>query len=201
MKQRENVVFSIPSGNFGNLTAGLMAKNMGLPIQHFIAATNINDIVPNYLTTGLFSPKPSRATLSNAMDVGNPSNFARMADLFQNDRTAMRNVITGFSFTDDETREAMKKVFTESNYMLEPHGAIGYLGLKKFHSQHPKCNGIFLETAHPAKFSEVVEQTLGQKIEIPISLKKFLSKEKATVKTPSCFLSFKKILAKTLQQN
>ena len=201
MKTRRDVVFSVPSGNFGNLTAGLIAMKMGLPIQHFIAATNINDVVPNYLRTGNFSPRPSNPTISNAMDVGNPSNFARMLNLFQNDHTAMRTLITGYSFTDDETRKAMKKVFTESNYILDPHGAIGYLGLKEFYSQHPKSNGIFFETAHPAKFRDVVEETLGEKIEIPISLKIFLSKEKNTLNAPADFLGFKKILAKALQQN
>jgi threonine synthase len=143
MKQRENAVFSIPSGNFGNLTAGLIAKKMGLPIQHFIAATNLNEVVPDYLRTGNFSPRASISTISNAMDVGNPSNFARMLNLFQNDHTAMCNLITGYSFTDDETQAAMKKVFIESDYMMDPHGAVGYLGLKKFHSQYPKSNGSF----------------------------------------------------------
>jgi len=201
MKQREDVVFSVPSGNFGNLTAGLIAKKMGLPIQRFIAATNINDIIPNYLTTGAFTPKPSKATISNAMDVGNPSNFARMLNLFQNGHTAMRNLITGYSFTDDETRTAMKKVFAVSNYVLDPHGAIGYLGLKNFQALHPKNIGVFFETAHPAKFRDVVEETLGKRIEIPPSLKIFLSKEKNTINTPSDFLGFKKILTKALQQN
>jgi len=198
MKKRENVVFSVPSGNFGNLTAGLIAKKMGLPIHHFIAAANINDVVPQYLRTGNFSPRTSNATISNAMDVGNPSNFARMLNLFQNDHTAMSKLITGYSFTDEETRFAMKKVLTESNYTLDPHGAVGYLGLKKCQPEHPKCAGIFFETAHPAKFRDVVEKALGQPIEIPTSLKIFLSKEKVTVKTPSDFLGFKKILANSL---
>jgi threonine synthase len=197
MKQREDVVFSVPSGNFGNLTAGLIVKKMGLPIQHFIAATNINDVVPEYLRTGNFSPRPSNTTISNAMDVGNPSNFARMLNLFQNDQTSMSNLISGYPFTDDETRAAMKKVFTESNYVLDPHGAVGYLGLKKYRMTD-NCSGVFLETAHPAKFKEVVEQTLEQAIEIPTSLKKFLSKEKVTVKTPSDFFGFKKILTNSL---
>lgn len=198
MKNREDVVFSIPSGNFGNLTAGLIAKKMGLPIQQFIAATNINDVVPEYLRSGNFLPRPSHVTISNAMDVGNPSNFARMLNLFQNDQHSMSNLITGYSFSDDETRAAMRKVFTELNYTLDPHGAVGYLGFKKYQTQHPKCAGIFFETAHPAKFKEVVEQTLEQVIEIPTSLKKFLVKEKVTVKTPSDFLGFKKVLANLL---
>jgi threonine synthase len=196
MKQKEKIVFSIPSGNFGNLTAGLMAKKMGLPIQHFIAATNINDIVPAYLNTGNFAARASQATISNAMDVGDPSNFARMLDLFKNDHAAMQNWITGYSFTDDETQSVMKKVFKHSNYILDPHGAVAYLGLRKFQNQHTdmECNGVFFETAHPAKFKEVVEQTLGQKIEVPATLQNFLQKEKVTIKTSPDFVTFKKIL-------
>jgi threonine synthase len=194
MKQRKETAFSIPSGNFGNLTAGLLAKKMGLPIQHFIAATNINDIVPTYLNTGNFSARPSQSTISNAMDVGNPSNFARMLDLFKHDLTAMRNWVTGYSFTDDETRSAMKKTFKEFNYKLDPHGAVAYLGLKKFQPQHPDCNGVFLETAHPAKFSEVVEQTLGQATEVPPSLQEFLHRKKIAIKTSSDFATFKQII-------
>lgn len=196
MKQKEKVVFSIPSGNFGNLTAGLIAKKMGLHVQHFVAATNINDIVPAYLQTGNFAARASQATISNAMDVGNPSNFARMLDLFKNDHAAMRNWITGYSFTDDETRSAMKKVFKQSNYILDPHGAVGYMGLMKYKTQSTDsdCGGIFFETAHPAKFNEVVEQTLGQKIEVPATLQNFLRKEKVTIKISPDFTSFKKIL-------
>lgn len=198
MKEQDHVVFAVPSGNFGNLTAGLIAKKMGLPIQQFIAATNINDIVPIYLNTGNFSPRPSSATISNAMDVGSPSNFARMLDLFQNDYSALSKLITGYSFTDDETRLAMKKVFEESSYTLDPHGAVGYLGLKKFQAQHPKINGIFLETAHPTKFIDVVEQTLQEKIEIPASLKNFITKKKVTIKASSDFSAIKKLLIEIL---
>jgi threonine synthase len=196
MKQKDKVVFSVPSGNFGNLTAGLIAKKIGLPIQHFIASTNINDIVPDYLETGKFSARSSEATISNAMDVGDPSNFSRMLDLFKNDYTAMRNRITGYSFTDDETRSAMRKVFKESNYILDPHGAVAYLGLKKFQNQHinSECTGVFFETAHPAKFKEVVEQVLNQKIVVPVTLQEFLQKEKVAIKIPLDFTAFKKIL-------
>lgn len=195
MKSKK-IIFSVPSGNFGNLTAGLIAKKMGLPVQHFIAATNINDIVPAYLATGNFSARASQATISNAMDVGNPSNFARMVDLFKNDLAAMNNWITGYSFTDDETRSIIKEVFKQSNYILDPHGAVAYLGLKKFQHQFsdPECHGVFFETAHPAKFKEVVEKALDKRIEIPVTLQKFLQKEKVTIKTSSDFTSFKKIL-------
>jgi threonine synthase len=187
-------VFSIPSGNFGNLTAGLIAKRMGLPIQHFIAATNINDIVPHYLTTKEFSPRSSASTISNAMDVGNPSNFARMLDLFHNTHSEMKSLIAGYSFTDEDTRNAMKEVFKKSNYTLDPHGAIGYLGLKKYQSQNPDSVGVFLETAHPAKFLDVVESTLQTKVEIPDGLRYFLSRKKTSIACNADFNSFKNLL-------
>ena len=194
MNHKNDIVFSVPSGNFGNLTAALIAKKMGLPVHHFVAATNINDVVPRYLNSGNFSAQTSQPTISNAMDVGNPSNFARMLDLFNDNRAEMQKWITGFSFTDTETQRAMRQVFSTSDYILDPHGAVGYLGLKKFQSQNPKCHGIFLETAHPAKFTEVVEQTLSQKIDVPERLHKFLQKEKVTIKTSSDYHSFRKII-------
>ncbi|HEV8511916.1 MAG TPA: threonine synthase [Cyclobacteriaceae bacterium] len=194
LPKNKNVVFSIPSGNFGNLTAGLIAKRMGLPIQHFVAATNINDIVPHYLTTKDFLPRSSASTISNAMDVGNPSNFARMLNLFHNNHSEMREQITGYSFTDEETREAMKEVFKKSKYTLDPHGAIGYLGLKKYQSQNLENVGVVLETAHPAKFLDVVESTLQTKLEIPDGLKFFLSKKKTSISCNADFNSFKNLL-------
>ena len=194
LAQKENVVFCVPSGNFGNLTAGLFAKRMGLPIQHFVAATNVNDIVPQYLATTDFSPRPSVQTINNAMDVGNPSNFARMLDLFHRDHTAMAREITGYSFSDEETQAAMIHVHKKSNYILDPHGAIGYLGLKKYLSNHSKAVGVFLETAHPAKFLEVVETTLNSSINIPDSLQRFLAGKKETIACTSIFADFKKLL-------
>jgi len=194
LPKNRNVVFSIPSGNFGNLTAGLMAKKMGLPIQHFVAATNINDIVPHYLTTKEFLPKSSASTISNAMDVGNPSNFARMLDLFQHDHSAMSSEITGYSFNDDETRATMRGVFEKLNYTLDPHGAIGYLGLKKYESRNPESVGVFLETAHPAKFLDVVESVLQRKVTIPDGLKLFLSGNKSSLACEADFISFKNLL-------
>lgn len=184
------VVFSVPSGNFGNLTAGLLAKKMGLPVHHFVAATNINDIVPGYLNSGVFSPKPSKPTISNAMDVGNPSNFARMLDLFDHDVEAMKKLITGYSFNDDETNRAMKSVFENSQYIIDPHGAIGYLGLKKFLSQNSTSTGVFLETAHPAKFIETVEATLHTTITIPPALRSLLDGEKKSIR---CLADFETI--------
>ena len=196
LPKNKNVVFSIPSGNFGNLTAGLIAKRMGLPIQHFIAATNINDIVPHYLTTKDFLPKSSSSTISNAMDVGNPSNFARMLDLFGHDHSGMKHEITGYSFTDEETRSVMREVFEKFSYTLDPHGAIGYLGLKKYQSHHPESVGVFLETAHPAKFLNVVESALQRKVPIPDALKLFLSGNKKSIACEADFLSFRNLLQK-----
>jgi threonine synthase len=196
LADRENVVFSVPSGNFGNLTAGLIAKKMGLPIHHFVAATNANDIVPHYLVTKKFLPKSSINTVSTAMDVGNPSNFARLLDLFHHDHSSMQKEITAYSFTDDDTRDAMMDVFSQSQYTLDPHGAVGYLGLKKFHAQHHEITGVFLETAHPAKFLEVVETTLQTKILMPDKLKAFLSRRKKSIACNAHFSSFKKLLLK-----
>src|SRR5690606_18228132 len=156
------VVFSVPSGNFGNLTGGLLAKRMGLPVQQFLACTNINDVVPEYLATRLFSPRPSKQTISNAMDVGNPSNFVRMLDLYDQDFNALTKDIKGYAFTDDQTRQAMRQVFEKINYTLDPHGAVGYLGLKQYQQDGEKVTGIFLETAHPGKFLDVVTNTLNQ---------------------------------------
>lgn len=186
------VVMSVPSGNFGNLTAGLMAQKMGLPVDHFIAATNVNDIVPHYLSTQLFAPKASVSTISNAMDVGNPSNFARMMDLFNNEWPLVRKHIVGYAFTDEETQQAMREVYKKEKYVLDPHGAIGYLGLKKYrlHLQR-KINGIFLETAHPAKFKEVVDAVLETNIAIPEKLKQFMGQEKRSIKMPADFKRLK----------
>jgi threonine synthase len=194
LANRERVVFSVPSGNFGNLTAGLIAQRMGLPIRHFVAATNSNDVVPHYLKTGDFSSRPSRSTLSNAMDVGNPSNFTRMLELFDSAHTSMQNAITGYSFTDEETKMAIAKVFRKFNYILDPHGAIGYLGLKKYLQKNASDVGVFLETAHPAKFKETVEATIGKKLTIPQALEKFLAGTKKTILCESDYESLKSVL-------
>ena len=164
----DGVVFSTPSGNFGNLTAGLMAKRAGLPIARFIAATNVNDVVPAYLETGRFEPRPSLATLSNAMDVGHPSNFDRMLWLYGSDREAMRADVSGCHFTDDEVRATIKRVYQERGYLLDPHSAIAYLGL----GGRP---GVFLSTAHPAKFAEIVEPIIGRAVETPPALAEALN--------------------------
>lgn len=191
LKDRSNVVFSVPSGNFGNLTAGLIAKRMGLPIRHFVASTNRNDIVPQYLETGIFNPKPSQATVSNAMDVGNPSNFARMMDLYANDLNKIKADITGYRFTDDETKQAMREVYKTSNYILDPHGAVGYLGLKKYLAENTEATGVFLETAHPAKFLEVVKETLKTEVKIPERLKQFVKGNKKSIPCSKDFAQFR----------
>lgn len=180
-KQHKELVFSVPSGNFGNICAGVMANKLGLPIKHFVAATNINDTVATYLEDGNYTPKPSKATISNAMDVGNPSNFIRIQELFQNNLTQLKASFSSFSFSDDETKEMMKDIYNKFNYISEPHGAIGYLGLKK-HSLHEDEFGIFLETAHPVKFLEVVEATLPISVEIPSQIKEVMNKEKVAIK-------------------
>ncbi|MBX2894064.1 MAG: threonine synthase [Cyclobacteriaceae bacterium] len=190
VQQTAPVVFAVPSGNFGNLTAGLLAKRMGLPIANFVAATNANDVVPEFLRTEKFNPRPSIQTISNAMDVGNPSNFVRMLDLFQNDFKSLTDLITGFTFTDAETREAIQQVYRDNGYILDPHGAVGYLGLTNFLKSKPHP-GIFLETAHPAKFADVVEAALKNKIELPERLQKFMREEKKTVVISNEFVNFK----------
>jgi len=161
-------VFVIPSGNFGNLTALLFATRMGLPVGHIIAATNINDVVPEYLTTSEYNPRPSVATLSNAMDVGAPSNFARMQELFGNDWQAMAAELSGFACDDKCTREAIREVHEKYGYVIDPHGAVGYLAGEAWLAEHPDDTAVILETAHPAKFSDTITEELGNEVlEIP----------------------------------
>ncbi len=198
LKDNGPVVFAVPSGNFGNLTAGLLAQRMGLPIKQFVAATNANDVVPEYLATKIFRARPSVQTISNAMDVGNPSNFARMLDLFNQDFDNFSKLIAGYSFTDDETRAAMKQVYTKHGYITDPHGAVGYLGLKQFLKESPDYTGVFLETAHPAKFADVVEEALQTQIEVPERLQKFMRGEKKAVLISSDFGSFKEVISALL---
>ena len=195
--KQKPLVFSVPSGNFGNLTGGLIAKSMGLPVKHFVASTNVNDVVPEYLNTGKMIPRPSKHTLSNAMDVGNPSNFVRLMDLYHNDFDAVSKDIVGYAFTDAETSAAMQKVSNDYHYTLDPHGAIGYLGLKKYIFQHNgEVNGIFLETAHPAKFKDVVEGAIQQKINLPAALEKFMKGKKQSIQISNEYAEFKKTMLK-----
>lgn len=188
------IVFSVPSGNFGNLTAGLLAKKMGLAVQKFVAATNTNDIVPKYLHTGLFEPKPSQRTLSNAMDVGNPSNFARMQELYPT-HLQMQQDIFGISFSDTETAAAIQHIYQKYAYITEPHGAIGYLGLHAYQqTQSEPTHGIFLATAHPAKFADIVEPLLPVPIEMPERLRHAISKPKMSILMQNNFEHLKAFL-------
>ncbi len=180
-KINKPLVVSVPSGNFGNICAGLMAREIGLPIDHFIASTNINDVVPDFLSSGVYTPKKSSPTISNAMDVGDPSNFIRILKIFGDDFDSLKETLSGFRFTDDETREALKEIHEISGYVADPHGAVGYLGLKEYLKDHPKKYGIFLETAHPVKFLDTVEDTLNIKVDIPERLKETLSKTKKSI--------------------
>jgi threonine synthase len=185
------VVFCVPSGNFGNLTAGLFAKKIGLPVHQFIAATNANDVVPEYLQTGIFTPRPSVPTLSNAMDVGNPSNFARMLDLYCSTWNNLKEEIVGYAFDDDDTKSALKEVFDRHHYVIDPHGAVGYLALKLYHSERPGTKGVILETAHPSKFLTDVEAILDKTIDVPERLAVLADKEKHAVHLGTNFESFK----------
>ena len=173
----KKMVFSVPSGNFGNICAGIVAKKLGLPIDHFIASVNSNDTVTRYLNTEKYEPRPSQKTISNAMDVSDPSNFVRIQELFGKDFTALKSQFSSYSFTDDETKDAMKRVFDTTNYVCDPHGAVGYLGLEAYKLK-PDQHGIFLETAHPVKFLDVVEEVLPIKVGIPEQIEKVLHKEK-----------------------
>jgi len=175
---KSSVIFSVPSGNFGNLTGGLIAKKMGLPVEKFIASTNVNDVVPDYLKTGIINPKPSVHTISNAMDVGNPSNLDRIISLYGYDIEKIRSDITGSSFTDNETIETIQTVFSESNYIMEPHTAVGYSGLLAYQKLiHRQEVGIVLSTAHPAKFPESIEGAIRQKVPIPKEIRDCFHKE------------------------
>ncbi len=175
------LVVSVPSGNFGNICAGMMAKKIGLPIHHFVAATNANDTVPRFMQTQDYEPKATVETLSNAMDVSNPSNFVRILELFGD---GLRNELTSYPFTDAQTLEAIAQL-NQNGYLPDPHGAVGYLGLKKYMESHDEVTGVFLETAHPVKFADSIEQNLGIKISLPEQIKSLMDKEKKSVKIGS----------------
>jgi threonine synthase len=168
------VIFSVPSGNFGNLTAGLMAWKLGAPIQHFVAATTINDTVPRYLRTGHYEPQPSLPTLANAMDVGHPSNFERMRWLFGDDLHAMRAMMTASVQSDDDVRRTIREVFERYEYVCDPHTAIAYAGLNSVEDHDAPL--AFLATAHPAKFKETVEPAIGAHVPMPRELAEAMAK-------------------------
>ncbi|MDV7139272.1 threonine synthase [Maribacter sp. TH_r10] len=178
----KELVFSVPSGNFGNICAGMVAQRLGMPVKHFIAATNVNDTVPEFMETGEYKPKPSSATISNAMDVGDPSNFIRIRHLHNDDFEALKANLSSYPFTDEETKKAMLDIYKTSDYIADPHGAVGYLGIQKYRKDHPETFGVFLETAHPVKFLDVVEETIGQTLELPTQIKKVMGKEKTSIK-------------------
>lgn len=188
----DNLVFCVPSGNFGNITAGLFGKRMGLPVTRFIAANNRNDIFLQYLLTGVYSPRPSVATIANAMDVGDPSNFARVLDLYGGSHDAICKEISGCMFTDQQIAETLKKTFDETGYLLDPHGSCGYRALKE--QLKDGETGVFLETAHPAKFKDTVEEILGSSIEIPAKLQEFMKGTKQSIQLDKDFAGFKSYL-------
>ncbi len=178
--------FVVPSGNFGNLTAGLLTLQLGLPVEHFVAATNRNDVVPQYLASGEYAPRPSVATISNAMDVGAPSNFVRMQSLFGGSWEGMKSLITGMTFTDDQTRATIRTVKALHDYEIDPHGAVGWLAAQKWRASHPTSATITLETAHPAKFLDVMEAELGPDcVEIPERLAILAQREKVATLLPA----------------
>lgn len=187
-----NLVVCVPSGNFGNITAGLFAKRMGLPVKRFVAANNANDIFYNYLQTGKYCPQPSKQTLANAMDVGDPSNFARILDLYANQWADIKADISGATYTDDRIREAMRQCYEATGYVLDPHGACGWRALKEL--LQPSEVGVFLETAHPAKFKEKVDDILGTDIAIPERLQAFMRGKKQSVEMANDFDAFKSFL-------
>jgi threonine synthase len=175
----KSFIVSVPSGNLGNLTAGLIAWQMGLPVNRFVVASNSNDVITKYLHTGLFESKPSVLTVANAMDVGNPSNFARVLEIFNHNYDRVKDKLIGYSFSDSEIRNCIAEVYQKTKYTLDPHGACAYMGLKKELKESE--TGIFLETAHPAKFSETVSESIGQSITIPDSLNAIIVKKKTAI--------------------
>ena len=191
-KIQKPISISVPSGNFGNLTAGIIAKKMGLPIQYFVAATNSNHAIPDFLISGNYKPLKTRYTISNAMDVGNPSNFPRLLELYKDRYQKIVTDIKGHWCTDSQTRIAMKELYHKYNYMADPHGAIAYSGIKRFNDNNNI--GIFLETAHPAKFPEEIEKTINKKVEIPDSLKNLFNLKKVSNRIPNNYEHFKSMI-------
>lgn len=188
------LIFSCPSGNFGNICAGMMAKRLGLPIHQFVASVNINDTVPRYLATGVYLPKPSITTISNAMDVGNPSNFVRILALYNNSMDKLKSDFVSYTYTDEETKSAMKTIYSKNKYILDPHGAVGYLGLKEISTiSKGDALGIFLETAHPVKFTNTVEPLLKVELPIPSQIESVMNKEKKSIRITS-YSDFKREL-------
>jgi len=193
---KSKVIFSVPSGNFGNLGAGVLAWKMGLPVEHFIAATNANDTVPEFLRSGVYEPKPSVQTISNAMDVGNPSNWVRIQDMFRDDPEQLPEMITGYSYPDAETSEAIEKIFSCYHYIVCPHTAIAWQALKDWQQDQPtgKAAGVFLSTAHPCKFPDVLPKHISREIVIPAQVKELEGRQRQAASLANDFESFKRYL-------
>ena len=176
-------VFAVPSGNFGNICAGILAHKMGLPVSHFIACNNANDTVVDFMNTGIYRPKDTVATISNAMDVGNPSNFVRILELFNKQKKELELDFTALSYSDAETKAAMQEIYDEFNYVADPHGAVAYLGLQAYTAKNPTSAGVFLETAHPSKFIDVVESTLDIEVSLPENVRYLMNRKKHSILT------------------
>jgi threonine synthase len=176
--KHENIVFSVPSGNFGNVCAGMMAQKLGLPIKHFIASNNENNVVTRYLDSEKYEPKPSVQTISNAMDVGAPSNFIRIQEIYKNNFEALKENLSSYSFSDYETRKAMLEIYKNTNYVADPHGAVGYLGSKAYLNANPNAHCVFLETAHPTKFLDVVEEVIKEEQALPKQIQSVMGRKK-----------------------
>lgn len=190
-------VFSVPSGNFGNICAGMIANRMGLSVGHFVASVNANDTFVQFLKTGQFTPKPSVATLSNAMDVGNPSNFARIYELFGKNADNVRKSVSGYSYSDEATRKAVREIYSNDNYIMDPHGAVGYLGVKQYITENKlNVNAVVLHTAHPAKFIDTYDADLKAKITLPKALSDLIDKKKVSIKMRNSYEDFKSYLLK-----
>ena len=193
-KQKETIV-CVPSGNYGNITAAIIAKRMGLPIKHLIAATNVNDVVPEFLRTSIYTPRTSVQTIANAMDVGDPSNFARILDLYDHSYEAIKADISGYSCSDSTIRKTIAEVYRSSNYLLDPHGAVGYNALTEALNNSNK-QGFFIGTAHPAKFNEVVEGIIHEPVVIPERLEHFMHGTKQSIETSTDYAEFRERLIK-----
>jgi threonine synthase len=193
-QHKEPPVFSVPSGNFGNICAGLVAQRSGLPVQHFVAACNANDTVPQFLESGIYRAQPAVATISNAMDVGDPSNFVRIKELFDHQTSIIQEHISGYRISDKATKETMLELHHQHNYLADPHGAVGYAALKKYIDQSPGQKGIFLETAHPIKFGDEVEKITGTTISTPPTITRLMQQQKRSIQMEADFDMFKSFL-------
>lgn len=190
----DRLVVSVPSGNFGNLTAGLIAKRLGLPVHRFVAGTNVNDAVPTYLRSGTYKPRPSVRTVANAMDVGAPSNFERVQALYGSDLGALRRDVVGFAYEDEQVRSAIGRVHREHRYLLDPHSAIAWLALEEYLRTDATARGVLLATAHPAKFREVVEPAVGQVVDLPLTLAAALARPRHALSMPADYATLNQFL-------